>query len=103
MNPTLAVALALFILVILLSLIAAMFVSLGRQGDERRRLIVEKSSFSTLSILTLYLLFEILERIILVLAGRELSPNGLNPFTLLTLTAVIYTACLIWFKRKYGD
>lgn len=103
MNPTLAIALALFILLILLALILSMFISLGRQGDERRRLIVEKASFGTLSITAIYLLFEIFERMVLVFTGRELSPGGINPFTLLTVVSVIYMGNLIWYKRKYGD
>lgn len=103
MNPNLAVGLALFVLFILLSLIAAMFLSLGRQGDERRRLIVEKSSFGTLFITVLYLLFEILERMVLIFTGRDLSPAGINPFILLTVVSVIYMGNLIWYKRKYGD
>lgn len=79
MNPTLAIALALFILLILLALILSMFISLGRQGDERRRLIVEKASFGTLSITAIYLLFEIFERMVLVFTGRNLSPGGDQP------------------------
>lgn len=99
------VTLALFsvFLIAILALIIAMFVSLGKQGDERRKIIVEKSSTNTLAVAVLYLLFCVIENIVNVLTRRDLSPDGMNPFITLTVIALIYATLLVYFKKKYGD
>lgn len=99
------VTLALFsvFLIAILALIIAMFVSLGKQGDERRKIIVEKSSTNTLAVTVLYLLFCVIENIVNVLTRRDLSPDDMNPFITLTVIALIYAALLVYFKKKYGD
>ncbi len=84
-------------------LILRMFVSLAKQEDERRKMIVEKASATTFAIVVLYLLFCVGERIWLIASGRELAPQGINPFVLLTVTAVLYGVQLFRYRRKYGD
>ncbi len=56
LRSLLIVWLPLFLLLIFLILIVAMFVSLARQGDERRRMIVQTASANTFAVTVLYLL-----------------------------------------------
>lgn len=84
-------------------LILRMFVSLAKQEDERRKMIVEKASATTFAIVVLYLLLCVGERVWLIVSGRELAPQGINPFVLLTVTAVLYAVQLFRYRRKYGD
>ena len=53
----LAIWLPLILLLIFLILIVVMFVSLAKQGDERRRMIVQTASANTFAVTVLYLLF----------------------------------------------
>ena len=50
-----------------------MFVSLGRQGDERRKMIVEKSSAQTFAVFAVYTLFCVLEGLYRSLFPRATS------------------------------
>lgn len=93
---------AMFLLV-LIALNIAMFISLGKQGDERRKVIVGKASSSAFSVTALYLLSCVAENIFLVITGKNLSPEGLNPFIMLSLIAIIYYVLLVYHKKKYGD
>ena len=79
-----------------------MFVSLGRQGDERRKMIVEKSSAQTFAVFAVYTLFCVLEGLYRSLFHGE-AMEGKNPLVSLTVMALIYTVLLFRNKRKYGD
>ena len=68
-------------LALLLALNVAMFISLGRQGDERRRIIVEKSAAGTFAATAVYLLFCIGEGDI-PLGGPWASHGGEEPLHL---------------------
>ena len=97
MRMTGIMLLPLAILLVFLVLIAIMLVSLVRQGgDERRRMIVQKTSAVTLYIVVLGLVASIVES---VLTGR---PVQANPLVQLIVTATFYTGALAYFKRKYG-
>lgn len=88
---------ALIILLVFLALIAIMLVSLVRQGgDERRRMIVQKTSTVTLYIVVLGLVASIVESIV------TKQPVVSNPIVQLIVTATFYTGALAYFKRKYG-
>ena len=89
------------ILKAMLAVIAAMFVSLGKQGDERRRMIVEKAGAGTLAVLAVYFLYCVGESLVRSIAW-DLPAEGLNPLVTLTVTALVYTAHLLYFKKKYG-
>ncbi len=103
MNIHLALSLFAVFLLATIAVIIAMFVSLARQGDERRRTIIEKASTKTFAVTILYLLFCIAENIYKVASGSDLSPEGMNPFVTLTVIAVIYAIELIYHKKRYGD
>ena len=98
---TVLLALALLWLGLLLAAIAAMFISLGRQGDERRRAIVERSAAGTFAVTAVYLLFCVGEGIYRSVA-HGLPMEGKNPFVSLTVMAITYLCHLFWYKRKYG-
>ena len=70
---------------LLLGLTGVMFVSILRQGDERRRLILE---------------------IILGVAGsitQGIPMGEKNPLVLLMTAALVYCVSLCYYKRRYGD
>ena len=86
----------------MLAAIVAMVVSLARQGDERRRLIVAKAGLNTLCVVVAYLFFCVVEGV--VVSVRSGAPaEDLDPFVTLVVVAMIYAAQLFYFKRKYGD
>ncbi|MFR5601204.1 MAG: hypothetical protein ACLTKI_02050, partial [Lachnospiraceae bacterium] len=86
-----------------IGLILYMFISLGKQGDERRKMIVEKASSQSFWIIVCYLLLCIVEQVIKVLWKIDLVQKEINPFVLLTVTSMVYAAALFYNKRKYGD
>nr|WP_325301783.1 hypothetical protein [uncultured Dysosmobacter sp.] len=102
MNDTLILILFGAFLLAALAVIAAMFVSLAKQGDERRRLIVEKASAGAFAVTALYILFSLAESVYLVCSGKDLSPVGMNPFITLTVIAVVYAGELFYQTRRYG-
>ncbi|HJA63761.1 MAG TPA: hypothetical protein H9719_06470 [Candidatus Intestinimonas stercoravium] len=86
----------------MLAAIVAMVVSLARQGDERRRMIVAKAGLNTLCVVVAYLFFCVVEGV--VVSVRSGAPaEDLDPFVTLVVIAMIYAAQLFYFKRKYGD
>lgn len=103
MNDYVALAFFAIFLLVLIALNIAMFISLGKQGDERRKAIVGKASSSAFSVTVLYLLYCVAENIFLVVTGKNLSPDGLNPFIVLSVIAIIYYVLLVFYKKKYGD
>lgn len=90
-------------LLVLIALNVAMFISLGKQGDERRKAIVGKASANAFAITVLYLLYCVVENILLVATRKNLSPDGMNPFIMLSVLAMIYYVFLVYYKKKYGD
>lgn len=103
MNTNLALLLFAIFLIAVVAVIVMMFVSLAKQGDERRKMIVEKASAGTFAATVLYLLFHIAENIYKVISQTDMTPEGMNPVVTLTVIAVIYAFELIYHKKKYGD
>ena len=103
MNTNLVLALFAIFLIITIVVIIAMFVTLAKQGDERRKMIIERASAKTFIVTVLYLLGCIAENIYKVVSRKDLSPEGRNPFITLTVIAMIYAVILIYHKKKYGD
>lgn len=89
-------------LVAILAVDVGVLVSLGWQGDERRRLIVQKAGFNTFAVVVLYVLFCVVENMVNGLV-RGLPGESMNPIILLTVMAIIYAGQLIYFKKRYGD
>lgn len=89
-------------LLVLLGLNVTMFISMGRQGDERRKMIIEKACANTFMVMAVYLLFCIAENVVQVLT-RGGAVKGMNPFITLTVMAIIYSVQLLYFKRRFGD
>lgn len=84
-------------LLALVILDVSMIVSLLKGGDERRQLIVWKASTFTLVVVVGSLVLDIVESVIRVEAMR------VNPFVKLSVTAMVYLAALLYYKRRYGD
>ena len=102
MSDGICLFLGLLCLMGMLAAIVAMVVSLARQGDERRRLIVAKAGLNTLCVVVAYLFFCVVEGV--VVSVRSGAPaEDLDPFVTLVVIAMIYAAQLFYFKRKYGD
>lgn len=95
---TLSILLLIFLIMILALIVLdiAMVISLVRPGDERRQLIVWKSSSYTLLGITGSLILNVIENII------NNDPMTVNPFTMLGASAVIYFILLLFFKKRYG-
>lgn len=93
--------LGLFFLFALAALDIALVVSVGRQGDERRRMIVQRASSNTLAALVAYLLYCMVENFVRGAVHHQ-SAEPINPFVLLTIIAMLYFANLLYYKRKYG-
>ena len=75
----------------------AMVVSLVRQGDERRQLIVWKAGAFTLLITVLGQVFDVVEAVV---RAQKLQSN---PFIDLSVTALTYFVVLLVLKKRYGD
>ena len=88
------------ILLVCIVLIAVMFASLLRQGDERRQSVIDKASASSFAVLAAYLLLR--AALSLVRSFQGGYSWQLDPLATLALAAVIYTAFLAFFKRISG-
>ena len=84
-------------LLTLLALDIAMVVSLMKTGDERRQLIVWKSSSFTLLVVVGSLIIDIAQSIVTVEAMQ------INPFIKLSVTAMVYFLSILYNKKRYGD
>ena len=92
------VALAIFgiFLLVLFACDIAMIVSLLKAGDERRQLIVWKASAFTLLVVVGTLVIDVVEFVVRVEA------MWINPFTKLSVTAMVYLLTLLHYKKRYG-
>ncbi|GAA6393859.1 Uncharacterised protein [uncultured Flavonifractor sp.] len=84
-------------LLLLIVLDVGMIVSLVRQGDERRQMIVWKTSTYTLLGASGALVLDIIENLV------RSQPMAVNPFIHLASTATIYFVVLMIYRKKYGD
>ncbi|MFV0560832.1 MAG: hypothetical protein ACK5NA_08960 [Enterococcus sp.] len=94
---TLGFSAFLVVIGVIICLDIAMVISLIRKGDERRQMIVWKSSTYTLLVTVSVLLLDICESAI------TQKYSGVNPTIFLTVIAVIYFITLLLYKKKYGD
>ena len=92
----LIIALFLLFLAILLILDIAMPISLVRPGDERRMMIVWKASTWTLIGTMGSLAISTVECIV---RSERLC---VNPFITLSVAAMLYFVCLLYYRKKYG-
>lgn len=90
-------------LLLIIAITIFMFISLAKQGDERRDMIVGKTSTKTFAIAVLYMASYVVRNIYLIISGTNLSPDGMDPFVTLTTISLIYLIALVYHKKKYGD
>ena len=83
------------------AVIAYVFVTLARQGDERRRMIVGRAAAACFPVFLLYLVFHVAEDVYRSVTGGE--ADGVNPFSTLLVFSILYTIELLYYKRKFGD
>lgn len=95
MEQAMLIAFAVFLLV-LIFLDLAMVISMLRPGDERKQMIVWKTSASTLLVTVLMLVFNIVEALI------KKEPTLVNPFIHLSVVAMVYFVTLLVEKKRYG-
>ena len=95
MEQAMLIAFAVFLLV-LIFLDLAMVVSMLRPGDERKQMIVWKTSASTLLVTVLMLVFNVVEALI------KKEPTLINPFIHLSVVAMVYFVTLLVEKKRYG-
>lgn len=104
MNVGTAIALIIFFLLIdVLAVIAmvSMLISIRKDGDERRKMIVQKSCANTLIFALIYLL---LTSILKVLAVFMLDDDfDINPISTMAIISVIYLLQVRHYKKKFGD
>ena len=94
---TLFLWLFLLFLVLLIVLDVAMLISLMAPGDERRQMIVWKSSAFTLLSTACSLALEILMDLA---SGRPLDQS--NPFVQLGVISLVFFLATIYYKRKHS-
>lgn len=99
---TMVLCLALGVLLLCLCLIIVMFISLAKQGDERRKMIISKTSTYTFGVMVGFLVISVVEGIVISFS-QGAPTKGINPFIMLSVLAVIYTTLLLYFKKKHGD
>lgn len=91
---------AILFLVVVLAVFAVldgiMLVSLLVPGDERSQIIVWKASAFTLLGVTGSLILDVIENMI------RAQMMSVNPLILLEVTAIIYFAALVYYKKKHG-
>lgn len=100
-------AAALIAALLLVDLLAAaavvsMLVSLGKRGDERRKLIVQRSCAGTLLFALGYLALAAGFRILCALVLKE-PLQGISPLGTLAVISMVYLIQVFRYKRKYGD
>lgn len=95
MEQAMLIAFAVFLLV-LIFLDLAMVVSMLRPGDERKQMIVWKTSASTLLVTVLMMVFNVVEALI------KKEPSLVNPFIHLSVVAMVYFVTLLVEKKRYG-
>jgi len=98
--------LALWILgLILLILDLGIVVSLLKKGDERRQMIIWKSSSFTFGIVIGVLIIECISKLVSSVFNLTTTTinNGSTPFSFLTIIAIVYFISLKYNQKKLGD
>lgn len=90
---------------ILLLIDLGSIISLLRKGDERRQLIVWKSSMFSFGIIVTVLLLNCLTTLLqpLLKLPEATYTNHSSSFSLLTMAAFTYFLALLYNKKKLGD
>ena len=78
------------------AVIAYVFVTLARQGDERRRMIVGRAAAACFPVF-----LHVAEDVYRSVTGGE--ADGVNPFSTLLVFSILYAIELLYYKRKFGD
>lgn len=82
--------------------IVSMISSLRKPGDERRRVIVQGASATTLVFAIAILMLASVWKVVCVFAFDR-SFGGINPISTLAIVAVFYLVQVHRYKKKFGD
>lgn len=82
-------------------LIIVTLASLPQLGDERKNLIRIRAQSFTFVVVIGYILIQLFKNIY-VTTWKNGSYEGINPFTFLVTTSIVYLISLLFFKKKYG-
>ncbi len=93
--------LALFIFALAIAAILTMLISLSKQGDERRSMIVGKASAAAFVGAVGYVVACVVENFVQVWGAKGYA-EGMNPLIALMVLASIYAVSLLYYKRRYG-
>lgn len=90
-------------LMLILSAIAAiiMLINLNSKGDERKRAILLHSGSRSFQILAISISIHFVSQLIRVIFLKE-TIMGINPIVAISLTSLLYTINLFYFKKKMG-
>lgn len=84
-------------LLIMVVLNISMIASLIKPGDERRQMMIWKASTWTLIGTMGSLMIRVVESVI------KVEKMSVNPFITLSVAAMLYFICLLYYRKKYGD
>ena len=88
-------------LLICLVLIGYLFVSLAPLGDERRKMMVQKSAATSFMIMVGVYLLNLIELFIKVYQAPNEPIKNSSPFTWLVISSLVFTLNLYYNKKKY--
>lgn len=82
--------------------IVIMLLSLSKQGDERRNFIIDKAIKKTfITIITVLMLYIVKDFYVFFIKG--LNPNGIEPFSFLSVISIAFALDLLFTKKQYGN
>ena len=100
-RDTLILGVALLALLSFLALDIALLVSIAKQGDERRQMIVGRASTNSFAVMAVYMVYCVIEDLYRGMA-LGLPSEKRAPVVLLTVMALCYFVNLLYYRRKYG-
>ncbi|MGX7031385.1 hypothetical protein [Vagococcus zengguangii] len=83
-------------------MISYMFKSLAVVGDERRKMIIQKSAADSFAIITGVFLIKIIEEFIKIFTTDGALIKHSSPFNWLLISSLLFTVNLYLNKRKYS-
>lgn len=89
-----------FLVLSMIALVAFLFFSLAKKGDERKNHIKSKAMVNAFVIIVGILFIDVLWTMYRMIIGQAGSPY---PFVYLFVVSLVFLISLIFNKKKYGD
>lgn len=88
-------------MLVMVGMIAYMIATIGKQGDERRRMIIRQAAANCFYVTVGLYLFDIIRNLwTSIVEGVATRPG--TPFARLAVLAIFFVLQLVYFDRKYG-